>query len=806
MRLLMVRWAMICHTRCPLIYNAWIAVAVLTFWNQWLVADEPGLIRLPPVGSQDTQNPFQVSQNLVCQSPFNCAAVTWLARREGSQAPSALPLEVIQPDVRSLRLEQAAKQADLLALEGYDLAGRGAFFAARAKFRDALVVLAQALDAEARTYQHSQMLDAAWVALKEAEDFLPQHGSRAFPGNLAQIIARHDSPALKDLPLDFLTPLEAYQIYLGFAQDLLSRAMASEITGSMALRGLGKIYAESGRSADLLRGNSEAQAMVFYQAALNVWPGNYMAANDLAVLLARGGRWDDAVCVLEYASRIQPDPVILANLAKVNRQRELTRQTPPLVASSSEVAEKNRGYSTLQIAWVPPEVLAEGGIPTGSLAVPIDSAPAEIDTAGGPTGANRSAFSERRLPILPFLKGKTSGTHQSGLLTQMAQHQAFVASNESLQVSPQRVHQGDVVSPAMMREASVGVSLPNPASPCPRCAVDGSVCDPSKWGGWTRARMIAWEKYAQGEYVGLARLAHVPEYRLRVDDELQIIYRITREETTRPYRLNVGDQIQIESATDPSLNREVLIQPDGTITLLLLGQVKATGLTVAQLRDSLEQLYRRYYRVPAITVTPILVNSKLEDLRATVDRRQGEGGQSQMVRVTPEGTIALPGLGSVKAQGLTLRELEMELNERYREKVEGIEAMPILVQRAPRYVYVLGEVGTPGRFELTGPTTVIQAISMAGGWKIGANLRQIVVFRRGDDWRLMATILDIQAALHGNKATPRDEIWLSDSDVVIVPKSFIQRSDDFIEMVFTRGIYGVFPLETTISFSKLSTI
>lgn len=318
--------------------------------------------------------------------------------------------------------------------------------------------------------------------------------------------------------------------------------------------------------------------------------------------------------------------------------------------------------------------------------------------------------------------------------------------------------------------------------------------------------MIAWEKYAQGEYVGPARLAHVPEYRLRVDDELEIVYRITREETSRPYRLNVGDQLRVESATDPSINREVLIQPDGTITLLLLGQVKATGLTVAQLRDRLEQLYRRYYRVPAVTVTPILVNSKLEDLRATVDRRNGDGGQSQDVRVTPEGTISLPGLGPVKAQGLTLRELQAELNERYREEVEGVEAMPILVQRAPRYVYVLGEVETPGRFELTGPTTVIQAISMAGGWKMGANLRQVVVFRRGDDWRLMATMLDLQAALHGNKATPRDEIWLSDSDVVIVPKSFIQRSDDFIEMVFTRGIYGVLPLQTTINFSKLSTI
>ena len=118
-------------------------------------------------------------------------------------------------------------------------------------------------------------------------------------------------------------------------------------------------------------------------------------------------------------------------------------------------------------------------------------------------------------------------------------------------------------------------------------------------------RAINWQAYAQGEYVGHARLAHVPEYRLRVDDQLDMTYRLTREETPTPYRLNVGDQVQVESFTDHEINRELLIQPDGTITLRLLGQVRATGRTVTQLRDALEGLYKKYYKNPSITVTPL---------------------------------------------------------------------------------------------------------------------------------------------------------------------------------------------------------
>lgn len=319
-------------------------------------------------------------------------------------------------------------------------------------------------------------------------------------------------------------------------------------------------------------------------------------------------------------------------------------------------------------------------------------------------------------------------------------------------------------------------------------------------GGWESNRAMAWNAYAQGEYVGRDRAPHVGDYRLRVDDQLDLVYRLTREERPEPYRINVGDEIRVESMTDETLDRNLIVQPDGTITLRMLGQIKATGLTVPQLQQRVEEDYKRLYRTPAITVTPIKVDTKLEDLRAAVDRRQGLGGQSQVVKVTPEGTISLPAIGSVYVQGLTLGEAQTELCERYRAVVPGVEVIPALVVRAPRYVYVLGEVGQPGRFEMTGPTTLLQALALAGSWNNGAQIDQVVVFRRGDDWRLTATMVNLRPALRGKSSCPAGEIWLSDSDVVIVPKGPILETTDFIELVFTRGIYGVLPFSASLSF------
>ena len=344
-----------------------------------------------------------------------------------------------------------------------------------------------------------------------------------------------------------------------------------------------------------------------------------------------------------------------------------------------------------------------------------------------------------------------------------------------------------------------------PAAPFPICGVDCAAgCDPGR--RWEDARFIAWQAYAQGEYVGHARTEHVAEYRLRVDDQLDMLYRITRDETSTPYKLNVGDEVRVESFTDPELNHSLMLQPDGMITLRLLGQVHAAGRTVAQLRDTLEEQYRKYYKVPSITVTPTKVNTQIDDLRSVIDRRYGSGGQGATVRVAPDGSISLTAIGYVRAQGLTLTELRQEINGRYREKIEGLEIIPVLIARAPRYVYVLGEVHTPGRFEMLGPTTALQALAMAGSWNVGANISQVVVFRRGDDWRLMATMVDLQGDLRGKLPCPKGEIWLSDSDVIIVPKGSILEADDFINLVFTRGLYGVFPLSTSINFAKLSTL
>jgi polysaccharide export outer membrane protein len=309
---------------------------------------------------------------------------------------------------------------------------------------------------------------------------------------------------------------------------------------------------------------------------------------------------------------------------------------------------------------------------------------------------------------------------------------------------------------------------------------------------------LSWEVFAQGEYIGPARTQHVPEYFLRVDDQVSFVFRLNGKPMSTPYRLNVGDVIRITSLTMPTLSVDTPIQPDGTIVLPQIGPVTAAGKSIEVLRRELDQQYVRVLKEkePSISVIPVSLNKTVEELRTAItNRTQISAGQSFAARISPNGTVQLPALGSVPAQGLSLAELRNEVEARYADLVPGVEVTPVLVERAPRSVYVLGEVAKPGKFPLDAPTTVIQAIALAGSWNIGGNLKQVIIFRRDDCWRLMATRVNVRPALYNSRKLEADDIWLRDSDIVIVPKCPMQVIDDYVQLIFTKGIYGVVPFQ-----------
>ena len=267
---------------------------------------------------------------------------------------------------RSEQLELLAREADSHTRRGFKLAGTGALFAARAEFIKALRLVVQGLDVEHCTNDHSRALAAGLTAMKEAEDFIPGGLILEADLDLPAIIIGHRTPVLKHADARTLAPLEALHCYLTFSQEQLGTALGRELAGSMALRGLGKLHvAIAQREPDVIRA-AESKAMVFYQAAMLVTPRNYMAANDLGVLLAKNERYADAQVVLEHSTSICRGPENLHNLKTVYEHldekmaaRRVGRQWEKVRAAEATGRGGGSDFKRSPVRWVDPEEFAE---------------------------------------------------------------------------------------------------------------------------------------------------------------------------------------------------------------------------------------------------------------------------------------------------------------------------------------------------------------------------------------------------------------------------------------------------------------
>jgi len=139
---------------------------------------------------------------------------------------------------------------------------------------------------------------------------------------------------------------------------------------------------------------------------------------------------------------------------------------------------------------------------------------------------------------------------------------------------------------------------------------------------------------------------------------------------------------------------------------------------------------------------------------------------SQSVQVRPDGKITLPLIGDLEASTKTPIELRDTITTSLKEYVTNPTVTVIVVEALASQVYVMGEVTNPGTMQLHGPTTILQALAMAGGFKEFANTKDVKVLRPRSGNNGIETIrFNYKDVLNGD-AKP---FYLRSGDTVIVP-------------------------------------
>jgi len=136
--------------------------------------------------------------------------------------------------------------------------------------------------------------------------------------------------------------------------------------------------------------------------------------------------------------------------------------------------------------------------------------------------------------------------------------------------------------------------------------------------------------------------------------------------------------------------------------------------------------------------------------------------------VQPDGRIQLPLVAPQMAADRTVPELEQELAQAY----AGVLLRPdvtVAVHAEPLKVFVGGEVGKPGVYDMDGDIDALRAIIEAGGFDTSSDRSGVVIIRRGRGGRPMMKTVNLSVAAKG--VAPADLVPLRRFDIVYVPKT-----------------------------------
>jgi polysaccharide biosynthesis/export protein len=249
------------------------------------------------------------------------------------------------------------------------------------------------------------------------------------------------------------------------------------------------------------------------------------------------------------------------------------------------------------------------------------------------------------------------------------------------------------------------------------------------------------------------------------------------------YRLGAADRVRVAVAEVPQLGFTGALSPAGTITVPVVGEVPAAGLTAAELAAELERRLEADYLARAtVTVEVLEVQARSVSVLGAVKSpgTYGFAGDWTLLEaIGAAGGLAADRGNTVRVVRRADNGLSDQIELPLADLVDRADArlnLPVLpndvihVERATKVtIYLLGEVASVGAMELpsTERMTLLTAIARAGGLTDRASPR-ITIKRHGADGRITDFQVHYKRILSGRDP----DVELAHGDIVLVEESF----------------------------------
>ena len=151
----------------------------------------------------------------------------------------------------------------------------------------------------------------------------------------------------------------------------------------------------------------------------------------------------------------------------------------------------------------------------------------------------------------------------------------------------------------------------------------------------------------------------------------------------------------------------------------------------------------------------------------------------QGVVVQPDGRVTLSLIDPVMAADRSIPEFQAALTRAYSSQLLRPQVSVTIKAATPLKVFVGGEVGAPGVYDMPGDINSLQAVIQAGGFKTSAKADQVVIIRRGPGGQAMMRTVNLKSAMKSPAGA--DFVPLRRFDIVYVPRSSVAEAGLFVQ-------------------------
>lgn len=239
---------------------------------------------------------------------------------------------------------------------------------------------------------------------------------------------------------------------------------------------------------------------------------------------------------------------------------------------------------------------------------------------------------------------------------------------------------------------------------------------------------------------------------------------------------------------------------EGNVAVPGLGSFYALGKTEKELERMVSEFATQKFR------NRVVANVSIYDvnIREQVDNRITLNGVKMFAntdgrpsRVADDGTIFVPDLGDVEAQGKTLNEFKSDIKQKLQAKYQNpIRVNVSVVEYADYNIYIGGEVRVPGRYAYTNKLSLLKLIAQAGWSNENADMDNVLLLRPSDENGYTIYATNLNEVIEGKGPSAQD-FKINPQDLIIVPPTGIAKTNRMV----TQYVKNFLPFGMNVSYN-----